>query len=437
MRCLSLKIKIITLFVLCFGIFHFGIAQNPLLPKKYYNYHNAVQTKENLDTFLTKLHYINFFNNDEIPPIQDKILSGHFKCYLDILAQSNQTKVFYNATRSTDLKSDFLSKISTLTKLEALSEIDSVWLEYFNDTLSHFNFILPSKGYSVCLRNNDIIIKTRIGIPLYKSGQFVNNHYIRLHRKYIVKAINHYLAVINSEKRLGYYSNPLFSSPVENKLQDQDGVGYLLMNKNQVDFYNSFDYWDKFNLFYLFYTKFDDYNFNNIKMSDIEHLENSGLLSLLSEKDKRNLICYMQAYYFKDLKEMLNLTKIITTSFTIKWGKHPEYYSNFIDNLNNYLGNDLQVKILKDGYQTCKADSFDFKIECNSKIYEGIFVCDNNLDRKFLVFIKKVIDENISDKIFYIASFDEVNYFYLTLDEKQRQYILKNNFFYLYGLSNY
>lgn len=406
MRSLSLKINTITLFVLSFGTFHLGIAQNPLLPKKYYNYKNAVQSKENLDTFLTKLHLINFFNNDEKPAIQEKILSGHFKCYLDILAQSNKTKVFYNSTRSTDLKSDFLSKISTLTKLEALSRIDSVWLEYFKDTLSHFNFILPSNGYSVCLRNNDTTIKTRIGIPLNKSGQFVNNHYIRLHRDYIVKSINHYLAVINSERRLGDYSNPLFSSPVEKKLQDQDGVGYLLMNKNQVNFYNSFDYWDKFNLFFLFYTKFDDYNFNNIKMSDIEHLENSGLLSLLSEKDKRNLICYMKAYYFEDLKEMLNLTKIITTSFIIKWGKYPEYYSNFINNLNDYVGNELQVKILKDGYQTCKIDNFGLKIECNSKIYEGTFVCDNTLDRKFLVFIKKVIDENMTHKKFYIASYD-------------------------------
>lgn len=428
-------VKISFFAFLIFGIGN-SFAQNELLPAKYHDLKYAVNTVADMDTFTEILSSINFINDSLKTHIEQLIVEEKVLCFLDILAQSEDAFTFYKDLSQTDYKKDFISKINNLRKHESLRKLDSVWFEYFRDTLNNARYVNQYSGFKLCMRSDNIILKERIYIPINNSGQFYKKHYYREMEKYISIALNNFLSTTNSPKRLAYYTNPLFRDEAKKELLNQDGVAFVFLNKKQVDFYNSNDYWNKYYKFGLFYTHFDNYNTNGQKAIDIEHIINANLMWYYDLPTQRSIIRIMKESYFENLKSMIHYAHVNATGFITTWGVYPDVYKDLVTDLVKHSRNRVHAEIIVDEYPKCNSDSFSFKVKANDNLYSGKYKCGKQLDFRFLKLLYDIVKDCIPGRIMYLASVDQVNLFYVLATEIERDYIINNNVFFLYDIES-
>jgi hypothetical protein len=407
-------------------------AQNTLLPSKYFGYEYALKSQTELDSFALVLYSCWFICDSEKVSIEDLVARKKLHCYLDVMAQCRNVKVFYNDEWLKDYKADFLYKINCLRKFEPLKKLDSIWYEYYLDTLNNVPYVRQYSGYLLCMKAGELVVKQRIAIPISAGGQFLASDYKRTHEDYISKAVNKFLALTGSDKRLGVYSNPLFWDETTKTMLDHDGIGYCFFNESQVRFYKSFDYLNEYNHFELFYTSFDDYNFNGDKAIDIHHIINANLMWLYDEPTQRSIIRMMKDNYYEDLYYMLAYTRIINSSIPSNWGVWPDVYEDILTDMKNYCLNKIEAKVIYDSYPQCKTDSFLFKVAANGKIYSGKYKCGKELDYSFLKLLYDIAHDAISDRVLYFASINHYSLAFVMLNETEKNYIIENNVFTLY-----
>ncbi len=412
----------------------FAIGQNPLLPAKYYTYVYATDKVNELDSFTDVLCNSTFINDSAKRLIKTQIKQKKLHCYLDILAQCENVKTYYNDPNILDCKKDFLQKINQVRKFAPLKDLDSVWYEYFRDTLNGAEYVHQYSGFKLCMKNSDTIVRERIYIPINNNGQFYKNHYNGYTiGEYVCKVLNKYLAVTKSDYRFCFETNPIFFHPVTDKIQEDDGLALILMNKHQTTFFKSIDE----NSFKFFYTHFDDYNSNGQKAADIKHIINSNMLWPFDEPTQRSIIRKMNETYFENFGRMIPYSHINTSHISMQWGVYPAQYKGLVSDLVKNCRNKFQAQVLYDGYPTCKKDSFLFKVEINHKIYSGKYKCGSELDVKFLKLLYEIAHDGFADRTMYLSSINQVDFFYVLLKEDEKDYIIKNSVFYLYDITKF
>lgn len=410
-------------------------AQNKLLPVKYLKYKYAVNSILEMDTFTQVLYSAGFIDDTLKVGINKLTQEKKLHCFLDILTQSRNTYTFYNIPGITDFKKDFLSKLNQLRKHESLKMLDSIWYEYFRDTLNSVSYVKQYSGYKLCMRSRNTIVKERIYIPITNTGQFYESHYFYNVEQYLTKTVNKFLSTLNSPYRLVYYSNPLFWDEIKKGFIDQDGVGFVFLDKSQFEFFKSHENLNQYYNFSLFYTHFDDYNTNGKKTEEINHIINANLMWYYDEPTQRSIIRIMNESSFENLSTMLNTANVNNTIVTTSWGVDPEHYTRMINELVEHTKKRVQARIVYDKYSNCKADSFDFKVEAQKKVYSRKFKCGSELDPQFLKLLYDLVKDCIPGRLFYLATISHENYFYVILTEDEKEYIVNNNVFTLYNLA--
>jgi hypothetical protein len=418
------------------------------LPKRYYSYKYATEKPEQIKAFNDALLESGMITKEKHQIINNIIdpfnsdgqkVSEPLRCYMDVLNEMDDVAIFYNSERLPHYKNDFISKVNELRKLPALNQLDSVWFEYFRDTLYPVENVIQYSGFALCMKGDDQIIKERIYIPISNSGQFYKTHYLREYRSCIQKAINTFLAATRSEMRLEVYSNPLFFHPKTHKMLDQDGVAFLFINEEQFKYFTKEDRKNYFKS-YKEALRFKDYNTHGQKSKDIEAIVEANLMWYYKEPTKRSIVRRMRSSSYNDLDDMLHKAYVNRTHIMRQWGVYPDVYSSHIKDLADHTRGRLKLTIIKDEYKSCNgindSDSFEFTVSVGDTLISGRFHCMKYFDWKFANLMHDVAKIGFPERTFYLASCGKSNYFYVFLTEEEKNTILINKLFYLYSMKS-